>query len=224
MRLALLLISLPLAAQSINCGGPAVGTYVADQLFSGGAVWTAANDPAMGMQTGPYQTLRYGTSFSYTIPVPTPGMTAVSVLLMEPNKTGPGQRLFTITVNGHTSAPLDLFALTGGKLIPYEYDTALFVAQSQVTISFNAIVGNAVVSAIVMLPQPTQTGALTSGWVIWAENWIGLFYRDTDGSLNVVDPSHKVTALSPVPIASATSELDQYTAALAWAKAQGPPH
>ncbi len=148
------------------------GSYLTDQFFSGGAVWGPSNDPAMGTQSGVYQTLRYGTSFSYTIPLASQGLTSVSVLLMEPNKTGPGQRVFTVTVNGHQSPPLDLFALTGGKLVPYEVDF-LFVAVGQVTVSLNASIGNAVVSAIVVLPPPASVqGAAWGDWLRWG-NQVG---------------------------------------------------
>lgn len=150
-------------AQSINCGGPATGTYLADQFFAGGVSWSPVNQPSMGTQTGVYQTLRFsaqpGQPFTYTFPV-TAGVTAVSVLLMEPSKTGPGQRIFTVTINGWVSAPIDLYALTGGIFLPYEVDSPLFVASNHVTVTFTPLPqsslapSNAVCSAITVLPAP----------------------------------------------------------------------
>ncbi len=131
------------AAQTIVAG---------DGCFKSGFIWNSANDPAMA--TAPFPALEWTSGpLTCTVPVAS-GMTAVSVSLMEPNKTGPGQRVFTVTVNGMQSAPIDLFALTGGKLIVYEYDTPLFVAAGEVTITVKASIGNPVVSQIKILPQP----------------------------------------------------------------------
>jgi hypothetical protein len=150
MRLAFFLLALPACAQIlINAGGPAVGAYEADSRFTGGAVWTPAEDTAMGSQSGEFQTLRYGASFAYTVPVAQGGY-HVALLMLEPNKTAPAQRRFTATINGHESAALDLFALAG-KLTPYEVDFDVS-AEKAITINFRATVGNAVVSAIVIRP------------------------------------------------------------------------
>jgi hypothetical protein len=220
--------ALPLAAQAtfpllINAGGPAVGNFLADQCLNG-AVWTPANDPAMGTMTDVYQTLRYGTAMSCTIPVASNGVYSVALLMLEPNKTGPNQRVFSVTVNGQTTGPLDLFAMTGGKLIPYEVDFLMFAPERQITISFRASVGNAVVSAIIVRgggnPGPA---AIASTWAVWSEQWIGLFYRDTvDGTLKVIDAGGMVTALISVAQAAAAIEQQRYTAALAFAKAHPP--
>ena len=53
-----------LADISINTGGSATGSYVADRNFTGGSAYT------YGTQTGVYDTERWSTSsFSYAIPV-----------------------------------------------------------------------------------------------------------------------------------------------------------
>jgi hypothetical protein len=157
----------------INAGGPAIGAYTADQFFSGGTTWGPSNDPAMGMQTDAYQTLRYAPSFTYTIPVTSGGLYSVSLLMLEPNKTGAGQRVFTATVNGQQSAAIDLFALTGGQLIPYEVDFVLFEIEKQITISFRASVGNALVSAIIIRGggQPITAFLALLASVPWMSDW-----------------------------------------------------
>ncbi len=147
-----LLLCLPLSAQNIlvNSGGPATGNFTADTGCNGGAAWGPAQQPSMAALADVYQTLRYGPNFTCSYPVASAGLYAVTILLLEPNKTAIGQRVFTITINGQQTAPLDLFALTGGQMIAYEVDAGWIVADSLITVSFRASVGNAVVSAIMI--------------------------------------------------------------------------
>lgn len=117
-----------------------------DQYFSSGSIWTPANDPTLSAL--PYQTLRYGPSFSYDIPVPN-GMYVVALGFLEPNATRAGQRLFSVTVNGRTMAGIDLFHLAGLK-VPFgaEFRVTVDSAQPSIKIALAGQVGNAVLSAI----------------------------------------------------------------------------
>jgi hypothetical protein len=127
----------------------------------GTVTWDATNDPAMA--TAPYTSLQYasGKPFTCVIAVKTPGLVSVAVQLEEPTKTGPGQRIFTVTVNGQQTPPLDLFALTGGTRVAYEVDF-WFVAQSQITVTFAPSLWNAVVAGIVVLPPPVATARIAA--------------------------------------------------------------
>ena len=81
----ILFLSMALHAQIlVNAGGPATGTYAADQGFTGGAAYgpNSQSDPGWKAQTGIYATLRYGAAFSYDFPVSN-GSCAVKLDLME---------------------------------------------------------------------------------------------------------------------------------------------
>jgi hypothetical protein len=102
----------------------------------------------MGLQSIPYTTLRFAPSFSYSFPLPA-GQYTVTLDFLEPNKSGPGQRVFTVSVAGAAVLPnLDLFAVAG-LLTPYSKSFPAAVAAGvPLKISFLASAGNAVVSAI----------------------------------------------------------------------------
>jgi hypothetical protein len=101
----------------------------------------------------PLAFLRYGSSFSYNIPLAN-GMYSVWMTLTEPNKTAAGQRVFTITANGQTSAPLDVFTLAGGVNKPYVFPMLAFVGAGVLHLQFAATAGNAIVSEIFVSPLP----------------------------------------------------------------------
>ena len=150
----LLLIAGAASAQilSIACGSPvAVGVYSADQYFSGGIA--RPKDTTIG--TGIYQTTRYsnGTAaFSYHIPMPS-GIYNVVLNLNDPTSTAVGQRVFTVTVNGNKSAPIDIFAAAGART---PYSPPLFIADAGagfIDITFQSTKGNATVSGIQIFPN-----------------------------------------------------------------------
>lgn len=137
---------------SIACGSPvAIAPYSADQYFSGGI--TRPKDTAVG--TGIYQTTRYsnGTqAFSYRIPV-VAGTYNIVLRLSDPTSTAAGQRIFTVTVNGNKSAPIDIFAAVGAKK---PYSPGLYIAQAGagfIDLVFQSTKGNATVSGIDVFPN-----------------------------------------------------------------------
>jgi Malectin domain len=134
----------------IQCGSPT------DKYFVGGVPDPSnpASKPWPMPLPAPLAFLRYsqpGSPISYNIPV-TNGAYAVNVTLAEPNKTGPGQRIFTITVNGQTTDPIDIYAATGGQNIPFVVPLLPVVSAGYVRLQFTAIAGNAVVSEISVTP------------------------------------------------------------------------
>jgi hypothetical protein len=128
---------------SIATGSPVpVAPYTQDQYFTGGTARPL--DTTIG--TGIYQTTRFGTNFSYHIPV-APGVYSILLRLSDPTSTGIGQRVFTVTVNGNTSAPIDLFALIGART-PYTLPLYAVAGAGFIDLTFKSTVGNATVSGI----------------------------------------------------------------------------
>jgi len=117
----------------INCGGPAIGNYQADHGSTGG---TASGDTANS--TDVWASWRYGASFSYAIPAPI-GTYFVGVNAMEVNQTAPGLRVFTVTVNGQTSPPIDLYKLAGLQG-HYEIPFIVYNGSGNLQITFQASV------------------------------------------------------------------------------------
>jgi Malectin domain len=150
MRLALAIFvaaSLPAATVlRIACGGPggmdpSGNTWQADASFSGGFTWSNPGQPV------PYSNLRFATSFSYTLQL-APGAYNVTLKFLEPNKTGPGQRRFSVTANGLTVVSnLDLFAETG-LLKPVDRTFPVTVTGNTLQLQLAGSQGNAVVSGI----------------------------------------------------------------------------
>jgi uncharacterized repeat protein (TIGR02543 family) len=107
---------------SVNVGGSATGSFLADAWYSGGSTYTTTNAIDTSLLASPVppqavlQTERYG-EFTYTIPDRAPG-TAQSVTLyfVESYWTAAGQRTFNVAING---APVltafDIYAAAGAN-------------------------------------------------------------------------------------------------------------
>lgn len=146
--LAIALFCVVAAAQSIDAGGPG------DRDFSSNTiVWGPGVAGYSDLGEPPWTTIRYasGVSWSYSIPVEN-GFWVVDLSLMEPNKTGPNQRRFTVTANGSTSQVLDLFAIAGLRQ-PYRLRMVAAVNAGILRLDFRPITGNAIVSAIDYRPM-----------------------------------------------------------------------
>lgn len=150
--------TIPPSVYLINAGGPdlpvdtgdpanPIPAYQADAFYTTSVAWV---DPGMG--TGIWGTLRFAPTFSYDIAVPN-GFYSLKFDLLEPNKTGPSQRVFTISVNGTTSDPIDIFATAKAINVGIQYDMMSVVGNGHLRITFQASVGNAVVSAIEITPS-----------------------------------------------------------------------
>lgn len=146
MKLYLLaLLALPLSAQQII---PAVS----GDGGVGGYIYTS---PALQMLPAPYNSMRAGIAFSYDLAEPN-GSCQVTLLLIEnrpfgPNPatdSGPGTRLFTATVQGVPSPPIDIFSAIG-DLHPYQLTLPpAAVKDAHLRIALKAIKGNAVLSGL----------------------------------------------------------------------------
>jgi hypothetical protein len=109
---------------SIDSGGPASGSFLADTDFAGGHADTFTNSVDVSGVTNPapqavYQSKRTGDpggqGFSYTIPNLTAGHAYTVRLHFVESAYTAGQRIFNVTANGQTLLPnFDIFATAGG--------------------------------------------------------------------------------------------------------------
>jgi alpha-L-fucosidase len=106
---------------SINAGGGAVGSFLADAYFSGGGTATASSaidTSALAVEVPSadvLQTERFG-EFTYTIPSRTPNSPQKVILYFaETYWSAAGKRLFDVTVNGTPAlSGFDIYAEAGG--------------------------------------------------------------------------------------------------------------
>ena len=147
---------------AISAGGPAAGTYVADEDFNGGAAsGTGATINISGV-TNPapqsvYQNQRVGNNFSYTLPGLTAGASYVVRLHFDEFYwTKPGQRVFDVSINGtQVLSNFDVLATAGGQDIAIaEPFTTTANAQGQIVLQFTAITDNAVVNGVEVISAP----------------------------------------------------------------------
>ena len=154
---------------AVNAGGPATGSFAADELFSGGSTNSTTNTIDTSAVTNPapqavYQTERYG-NFTYTFPNLSPGAT-YTVRLHEAEFfwTSTGQRVFNVSINGQqVLTNFDIIAAAGGadRAIVEQFTTTA-TSSGQIAIQFTTVTDNAKISGIEILPgnsgvTPTPT-------------------------------------------------------------------
>lgn len=140
---------------AINAGGPAVGAFMADTDFAGGATINHANTINLTGVTNPapqevYQTARIG-NFSYTIAgFPAGSSHTVRLHFAETFWTAAGKRSFNVSINGvQVLTNLDIFAVAGAmNKAVIEQFTANANAQGEYVIQFTAVVDKSLVSGI----------------------------------------------------------------------------
>ncbi len=161
MRFALLFVALPLFAQVHveSCSATDAGFSLPSTCYTS-PIALPAGAPAY------FQKERYG-AFSYHFAVPD-GAYTVALHFIENSTaiTGAGQRFFSVGIGGTVVLPsLDLFA-TAGLNTPVDRSfPATASGGTGITIGFTAIVRNAVVSAIdiMPIPQPAFPGCSPDG-------------------------------------------------------------
>lgn len=142
-------------AIQINAGGPAVGSFLADQDFNGGRTINHANTIDLSGATNPapaavYQTARIG-NFTYTIGGFGAGSShTVRLHFAETFWTAAGNRIFNVSINGtQVLTNFDIFAAAGAQnkaLI--EQFTATADSSGQFVVQFTTVKDNALVSGI----------------------------------------------------------------------------
>jgi len=139
----------------INAGGPAVGSFLADQDFNGGRAINHANTIDLSGATNPapaavYQTARIG-NFTYTMGGFGAGSShTVRLHFAETFWTAAGSRIFNVSINGtQVLTNFDIFAVAGAQnkaLI--EQFTATANSSGQFVVQFTTVKDNALVSGL----------------------------------------------------------------------------
>jgi hypothetical protein len=152
----------------INCGGPAVGPYLADDNFSGGSPRTRTNTIDMSGAPNPapmavYQSQRFG-DFTYTIKGFPPNLlNTVRLHFADTHWTTTNQRIFNVSINGSLVLQnFDLVASAGAGNKAY---ITSFAARSdaagQYVIQFTTVKDAATVSGIEVQAATALVGAWT---------------------------------------------------------------
>ncbi len=193
--LVLLIVSSAAHGQSIliDAAGPGDQYFTPNGTCAVGGTCRATN---VAMGPPPMATQRYGvigTPFTYAVPV-APGAYDVVLSFAERVKTKPGQRVFTVTVQGEQSAPIDLVKITGGPNFPYIQTWSTVHARGGlITIDFKPVlsatgqpIGDPVVNAIEIRPAAAfalngpidgmnRVYTVAAGSGLLAVYWNGLF-------------------------------------------------
>jgi Malectin domain len=164
----------------INSGGPATGTFAADEDFSGGSTASVTHAIDTSAVTNPapqavYQSNRYG-NFNYAEGGLTAGASfTVRLHFAEEYWTTAGSRIFNVTINGQqVLTNFDILATAGAEYkAVVEQFTTTADSSGKVTIVFSTVKDNAQVNGVEILPMsppPTTTqinsgGPATGTWV-----------------------------------------------------------
>lgn len=186
----------------INAGGAAVAPFVADTDFNTGNAFSSSNAISTSGVTNPapaavYQSVRWNSSFTYTIPNLTAGATyLVRLHFVELTWTAAGQRVFNVAINGTSVlANFDIFAQVGQNHALVKQFTATANSSGQIVIAFTAGAADNPSIAGIEVDTPATTSrspyggtnaAVSNGAVIQAENYDlggeGVAYHDTDAT------------------------------------------
>lgn len=147
---------------AINCGGAALTAasglaYVADTLFGGGtAAAPVGNAISNTVDDIVFQSERWGTDFTYTIPVTDEKNYRVVIQLAETFDaiTAAGQRVFRLVIQEGTpqeisTSNIDVFASVG-QYAALEISRDVYVSNGAVTVRAIAVTQNAKISGIVV--------------------------------------------------------------------------
>ncbi len=130
---------------AINAGGTAVGNFKADTDYDQGNQYsdTSTAIDTSNVNAPPpqavYQTLRWNSAFTYTIPGLTPGSSyLVQLDWAELSFHGAGQRQFNVAINGSTVlSNFDVYASSGYKKALAKQFTVTANSSGQIVISFS---------------------------------------------------------------------------------------
>lgn len=165
----------------INCGGPAVGAYSADQFFEGGTPYTArarvdTQDVANAPPPAVYDTQRYG-NFTYSFPTLNPGAVYtvrlhfaetyfVKATPSRADSSQAGQRVFLVMINH--KVVLDRFdilaTVSANHAIVKEFTTTADTS-GKIKIVFQSLVENAMINAIEIIGSASPASAVSTASV-----------------------------------------------------------
>ena len=171
---------------AINSGGGAVGTFAADQNFSGGSTYTTTSPITTTGVTNPapqaiYQSERYG-NFTYTISNLTAGAGyTVRLHFAEIWWNSAGQRIFNVSINGtQVLSKFDIYAAAGGKFIAIVEAFNATAVNGQIAITYTTIKDNAKSSGIEII---SNAAAATRGAGVLAADAV----INSDGAITSID-------------------------------------
>jgi poly(3-hydroxybutyrate) depolymerase len=158
--------STPGGTISIACGSSqAVGSFQADQYYSGGSTYNNSNTVDVSLITDNpppaalFNNERYG-AMSYTIPGFTAGSTyAVTLYFAETYLTSSGSRLFNVHINGTAVLTnFDIYGNAGGqnKAIAESFTTTAD-GSGQIVVQFSAVTENPKINGIGIQPGTAPT-------------------------------------------------------------------
>ncbi len=95
-----------------------------------------------------FTTLRYSsTGLTYNFIVSS-SLVIVTLYFEEPNKTGQGQRVFTVRINDELPDTIDVFRMSGGQKKVLSLSKILPIQNGQLKIVLRPLVGNVIISKI----------------------------------------------------------------------------
>ena len=158
--------SLVTTIYQINSGGPATGSFAADQFSTGGGTYVSPNTVSTAGVTNAapaavYQSERHG-DYSYVFGSLTPNATyTVRLHFAEVYYTQPGSRVFNVVINGtQVLTSFDIFAQAGAFKALVRDFSAPASSSGQITIHYVNVRDNAKSSGVEILSSsgaPTQT-------------------------------------------------------------------
>jgi len=146
----------PFQSLSINAGGSSASSFVSDEDYSGGTPYSSSASVNTSGVTNPapqsvYQTVRYGNTFSYTIPnLSTSHTYTVRLHFNELYWNSAGSRVFNVSMNGtQVLNNYDIFQDAGGENIAVvKQFTETPDTNGNITITFTTVTDNAMVNGI----------------------------------------------------------------------------
>ena len=142
----------------LNSGGIAAGLFTSDAFFTGGTPFRSDTPIDVSGVTNPapqgvYQSERYG-NFSYVLPNLTPGASyKLRLHFAELYFTAPGQRVFSVAINGAPALTnFDIVATAGAanKAIVREFTTTADT-NGKITLDFTSTVDSAKINGIELI-------------------------------------------------------------------------
>jgi len=192
---------------AINAGGGVAGSFVADTDFNQGNQFSDTSTTIDTSRVGEnipqavWQTVRWNSSFTYTIPGLTAGKSyTVALDWAELTWTAAGQRVFNVAINGSTVlSSFDVFAQAGNKKALQKQFTVTANGSGQIVIAFTqGGADNPFIDGIEIwnpggstptptptatstpTPTPTATGATLVTAINAGDGAAGSFVADTD--------------------------------------------
>jgi hypothetical protein len=147
----------------VNAGGAAFtdgsgNFWAADNGFTGGSSYVTTNGIANTTSQALYQSVHFGSSFSYAFPVAN-GSYVVKLKFAEVYYSSAGQRVFNVAINGSpVLSNFDIVAQAGGTLKAFDQSFPVGVGNGQISIQFTSGAADVpLISAIEITPPDPNT-------------------------------------------------------------------